>query len=681
MTVPLMASTKTDDAVISTSFELSVAGTASAGVFDTTTGAMVQQLFSGRRFTAGAHAVSTTLPASEVAPGRQLEMRVVATPHDTIKYVWEGVLGNTGPLTGPGALKGLNPPAKIQVVGDQAVWCLGYNERQPGCFVFNTSNPQISAPVSPANFERVFHDVAFDGTIAYLPNSGNTPESNNYYHLPELFVVAFDLTKTAAKFSPKAPYNLTQQFCMHAFSAPGAQTEVCTTGTSRPSPPWVCKTDGCVSTSNPQTWLALDFHRLNTTVPAGCNSNRSWSGSCHYTSEPSGITVQRNGKLLLVSHAYADTPSIKVYDKLTGANRGSLALPEQPGVLAFAADEKSVWTVLRGATGGKISRYAVPASAQSFTSAPLASVTGVHTACELAVQPITNELWVIERKSQAILRFPADGGSVGKAWGTSLNLSFPYIIGSSNGAGFGMSDMVCASASFGRDGSDIWLTDPGSRRIIRVDVATEKIKDTVMFLTVQYTAAADWTNPNRVFSNFLEFEVDYDVPLTPSSGWKLKHNWGTGLPAKYHAQIGLTHWSFAGFKSVVTVDNHTLAKTSVSPNDLDPDPANDEIGEATLFVEMMQNGKLRPLVKFLHGVSIDLLPDASLRSIVFDHKSNFTWVGIAPWDPTALNWTLPFKTIANVSESKAKLSPHFSGGQGGTAPVMDVDDPAQKGAI
>ena len=672
---------ESDDTIIELSFELISDGTASAGIFNASSGVMVSRLFSGLHFSAGKHAITinATLLPNDTLSKRHLELRVVSAPHAKVKYVWEGVLGNTGPLTGPGALKGLNPPRKIQVVGEQAVWCLGYNERQPGCFVFNLSNPQVSVPVSPANFERNFNDLSFDGRIAYLPNSGNTPESNNYYHLPETFVVAFDLTKTAAKYSPRAPYNKTQQFCMHNFTAPGVQTEVCTTGTSQPKPPWKCKTDGCVSTSKPPTWLALDFTHLNVTVPAGCNSNRSWSGRCHYTSEPSGIAVQCKGNLLLVSHAYADTPSIKLFDKVTGAHRGLLVLREQPGRLAIAADEKSVWVLLGD---GQIKRYAVPSGKfLTSTPTPLASVEGVDTACELAVHPTTNELWVLERKSQAILRFPAEGGSIGKAWGKNLNLSFPYISTSPNGAGFGTADMVCASASFTDDGLEIWLTDPGSRRIIRVDVATEVIKDRIMFLTVQYTAAADWTNPTRVFSNFLEFEVDYDVPLTPHSGWKLKRNWGTGLPAMYHAQIGLTHWSFAGFESVVTtVDNHTLAKTNISPNDLDPDPANDEIGEATLFVEMMHNGTLRPLVKFRHGFNVDLLPDASLRAVIFDRKTNYTWVGMAPWDPATLNWSLPFTTMVNVSESRIKLSPHFSGGQGGKAPIHDVDDPDRPGS-
>jgi hypothetical protein len=112
-----------------------------------------------------------------------------------VDWEWEGVVGNTGPVNGPGALRGLNPPSHIAVVGGTALWCLGYNERQPGCFVFNLSNPQVSVPVSSPNFERLYGFLAFDGNTAYLANTANTPEASNYYHLPETFVVGIDLNR------------------------------------------------------------------------------------------------------------------------------------------------------------------------------------------------------------------------------------------------------------------------------------------------------------------------------------------------------------------------------------------------------------------------------------------------------------------------------------------------------
>lgn len=50
--------------------------------------------------------------------------------------------------------------------------------------------------------------------MAYLANSGNTPESNNYYHLPETFVVAFDLSKTAAEYEvPQHRYARSRSLC------------------------------------------------------------------------------------------------------------------------------------------------------------------------------------------------------------------------------------------------------------------------------------------------------------------------------------------------------------------------------------------------------------------------------------------------------------------------------------
>ena len=108
------------------SFKLDADGITSAGVFDVASGTQVHQVFSGKRLKGGTrHKVNVSLNSSTGGTGRKLELRVASAPHSKVKYVWEGVIGNTGPLTGPGAMKGLNPPSKIQVVGDQAVWCLG----------------------------------------------------------------------------------------------------------------------------------------------------------------------------------------------------------------------------------------------------------------------------------------------------------------------------------------------------------------------------------------------------------------------------------------------------------------------------------------------------------------------------------------------------------------------------
>ena len=175
------ASTAAAAAAPAVSFELERPGTASAGLYRSADGTLIQHVFSGKALAEGRHTVELDEGAIERAgPGETLELRVVSS--SGIQYEWEGVIGNTGPLNGPGALKGLNPPLKIQIVGDRAVWGLGYNERQPSVFSFNLSQPQISTPVTLDAFDRLYTDFATDGKLVYVPNVG-FPTSNSYYHM------------------------------------------------------------------------------------------------------------------------------------------------------------------------------------------------------------------------------------------------------------------------------------------------------------------------------------------------------------------------------------------------------------------------------------------------------------------------------------------------------------------
>lgn len=666
----------------SVDIELARSGTVSAGVFRSRDGSLVQHLFSGKSLPAGEHTidVGSSLDSEAGAEGG-LEVRAVSNPGAV--YEWQGVVGNTGPLNGPGALKGLNPPFKIQVVGDRAVWGVGYNERQPAVFSFNLSSPQISSPVSLNAFDRLFTDFATDGRLVYLANVG-FPTSNNYYHLNETFVVAYDLNKHSTV--------MPSLLCMHNFTDPGATTVICDTATSRPNPPFHCQTDGCISTSNPDTWLALDWTRRNTTSPPECNSNTSWTGNCRYTHAPTGIAVARQGQTLLVAHAAEQPPVIRAFDKTGGRLIGTLAIAATR--LVMAPDDQSFWALLSGTGGGRIGRYQTPsetdstrhksngashARAESGASAApveLAVVTGVDTACAISVHPLTSELYVTERISQSVLVFPPSGGARehGTPWGTRLNLTFPYLPHQPGGTL--RDEIVCASVAFTETGDEAWVTDPGNRRIIRVNVNTEEILDTVMFLTVQYACAVDWANPTRVFSNFLEFEVDYHKPL--AEGWRFVHNWESAAGPEYHAAIGLDHWSFAGFQSVVTVGGHTVGMVTV-----DPGAANGTTGGSfSRVVELMPNKTLRPIRDFSFATASanskfppyripDLHPDGSLRFA--DSRKNSTVIWRAPFDATVVNWTT-WTAIANVS-NKPPNPPVHGGGQGGTHPVMDVELP------
>ena len=408
------------------------------------------------------------------------------------------------------------------------------------------------------------------------------------------------------------------------------------------------------------------------------------------THAPTGIAVAKKGRALLIAHGAETPPTIRAFDKTGGRLIGSLAVAATK--LAMAPDDLSFWAMPMplSASGtaedrdSKIIRYATPTEhsgvgnedePHSVASKELAAVTGVPTACAIAVHPQTSELYVSDRKSQTFLVFPASGGdfTTGRPWGASLKLSFPYLP-SLEAEGGELGDMVCATIAFTDDGKEAWVTDPGNRRIARVSVATEALLDHISFLTVQYVAAADWTDPTRVFSNFIEYEIDYTKPL--ATGWKLKHNWAQGLGPEYHAAIGLSHWSFAGFQSVVTLaDNHTVGMVSIDPAVLQGSGSG-----YTRAVELMVDGTLRPIYDFIRhpteeppfGNSPDLHPDGSLR-FADARNRNYTVIWRAAFDAVKLNWTT-WQPIVNLSNA-APNPPRHGGGQGQTHPLMDVDLP------
>ena len=158
---------------------------------------------------------------------------------------------------------------------------------------------------------------------------------------------------------------------MHNFTDHGAQSIVCDTATSTPKPPFKCSTDGCISTSNPDTWLALDWVRQNTTFPADCNSNRTFEGDCFYTHAATGLAVQRNGNTLLAAHPVETPPVVRAFHKTGGRLVGSVAVSAWR--ISMAADDQSFWAMRFDRPEGRISRYATP-TAETTAASPFIGI-------------------------------------------------------------------------------------------------------------------------------------------------------------------------------------------------------------------------------------------------------------------------------------------------------------------
>lgn len=85
------------------SFTLDTNSVTSAGVYDKTTHRMVHTLWSGVKQSAGINHFlleNNTMTEKLLKNPEAYDIKVVGS--GGIQYTWEGVLGNTGPLTGPG---------------------------------------------------------------------------------------------------------------------------------------------------------------------------------------------------------------------------------------------------------------------------------------------------------------------------------------------------------------------------------------------------------------------------------------------------------------------------------------------------------------------------------------------------------------------------------------------------
>jgi hypothetical protein len=106
------------------------------------------------------------------------------------------------------------------------------------------------------------------------------------------------------------------------------------------------------------------------------------------------------------------------------------------------------------------------------------------------------------------------------------------------------------------DGS-VWTVDTQNNRMLqlRPDAQPPGRSDSqIAYLPHSYASTVDHANPRRVFSNFLEFEVEGNSPLQNGKSWKLVRNWLAGLPASLMDEHA-ANAGFGGFASVETLAN------------------------------------------------------------------------------------------------------------------------------
>lgn len=381
------------------------------------------------------------------------------------------------------------------MLGGHAYYAVGYNEGQPSIHGFQLTEPgRDTRPLKSFDAFAGLSMIAVDATRLYWANTGGMARTS--------FVGAHEIDRMRpATFSAGRP------ICLN-FRANSTQ---------------------CYEDQNYPSVLDIENDPANA---------------------PTGLAVQRQGNVLAVAHGGQNV--IRLFDKRSGAPLGRLSVQLVPKALNQLAMTPSgdLWVI----SGQKVLRYTglrkgpTVAASINVLERPLALGTSERAG--------DDGVWV------------ADGGGSQQLKKFDRNGRHTQVIGVKGGYSTdpAVADNKLSFASRGgreqtavgvtTEGS-VWVIDSGNSRMLRFRPdAPEPIRSDqqVAYLPTSYLATIDHGNPQRVFANFLEFEVDRDVPIKPGQSWKLVRNWLAGMPSSLvdeHAFNG----QWGGFTTVETLSN------------------------------------------------------------------------------------------------------------------------------
>lgn len=420
-----------------------------------------------------------------------VEFRLI---HHHISHVWEGVIGNSSSGLGVNLHKAFLLPTSLSMQAGRGFYSVGYNEQQQGIHGFELSAPgRNTRPIAWKDPFTGMAMIAVDGNRIYWANAGGLSKTS--------FVGAFEIDSGR-----------------HVVFAAGAPV--------------------CLNVRAPSTVCYEDQN-----YPSVIDQESSAAEA------PSGLAVQRRGRLLAVAHP--GQGRVRLFDKTSGAWLKEFVVALNPGALNQLAMSPAgdLWVI----SGSKVLRY----TDLSGTPRLAATVSGLDRPLAIATaESGVEDIWIADgRASQQVLRFDRDGkqlAAIGVKGGYDND---PRVA----------ADRLCFRFAEGKeqtavgvasDGS-VWVVDRCHNRMLRFPVAASSSARSdaqIAYLPAVYTATVDHGNPQRVFANFLEFEVERHAPWVAGKSWKLVRNWLIGMPASLRDDRAV-NGGFGGFTSVETLAN------------------------------------------------------------------------------------------------------------------------------
>ncbi len=454
------------------SFTLDEDATTSAGVF-TPDGTLVRTLWRKVDYTRGDHPYTWDGLTDEQAPAAPGSYAIRVLAHH-LDYIWQGAIGNTSTAPfGPTVHRGFRPLRDLTISGNDAFYITGYVE---GDYDFRHF---LTTDIQRVNDHWCWYRKP-DGTIVSQTGNIFTPEW-----------IATDNDGTWVY-----------------FAAPDSTNPKTRKDHSGP---------GFVVASDVATHQSVSFNN-GAPIENGPSNFLPFANGIKVGSKKgiAGIAVEKTGDTLAISVQ----PESKIYfvHKRTGAPLGSVSIPS-PGQLSFS-NTGELWAI-SGTNLCKITNIA---------TSPVVNTVVSDLQQPLDVASNGNLTLVVDAgSSQQVKAFDNTGTPLwtfGQPGGYSANgpdvtrNKFLFLDREGHPGG---------SVALAPDGS-FWLSDVGNRRLLHYAADRTYIEE-IMFQNVSYSTSVDANNPTRVFSDFLEFAIDYSKPL--AQGWQLTKNWGANLPQRY----------------------------------------------------------------------------------------------------------------------------------------------------
>jgi hypothetical protein len=258
-----------------------------------------------------------------------------------------------------------------------------------------------------------------------------------------------------------------------------------------------------------------------------------------------GLAVQQSGNDLFVSHGNLNV--VRVFDKVQGNSLGSFSVTN-PGHMAVTANG-DVWVISSGTTP-TVKRYTF-----SNGSATLqATISGLVSPAGLAVSADDSTLLIADGGTSEQIK--AFSNSTGAALWTYGQLGGMAVNGPAlNTNTFAFGDNNSQTYLAFQSDNTFWVGDKNNGRTLHFSIGNNTLNyiEQITYNAASYQTTVDLTDATRVFNNFMEYSVNYALPLGGTNGsWTAVRNWGFGLPSDTtHNYFGFGN----GFSNVVTLSN------------------------------------------------------------------------------------------------------------------------------